>query len=169
MKLINWINKVTKLNQSTMTEFQNNIENGKQDKIVEGTWTPILDTLEGKTPTVTYTTQIGTYKKIGTLVYIDFYIRAKITKLNGTENYGIISGLPFEVNASKYLCQQPITLGSLYQLLENEINANLIITNNKKIRIQVDYGMTAGKLKVTPTEGVGYCQISGFGWYETNN
>ena len=32
MKLIDWINKVTKLNQTTLTEFQNNIEAGKQDK-----------------------------------------------------------------------------------------------------------------------------------------
>ena len=32
MKLINWINKVTKLNQTTMTTFQNNINAGKVDK-----------------------------------------------------------------------------------------------------------------------------------------
>ena len=35
MKLINWINKVTKLNQTTMTTFQNNINAGKVDKTVE--------------------------------------------------------------------------------------------------------------------------------------
>lgn len=32
MKLIDWINKVTKLNQTTMTNFQNNINAGKVDK-----------------------------------------------------------------------------------------------------------------------------------------
>lgn len=32
MKLIKWINKVTKLNQNTMTTFQNNINAGKVDK-----------------------------------------------------------------------------------------------------------------------------------------
>lgn len=32
MKLIDWINKVTKLNQTTMTTFQNNINAGKVDK-----------------------------------------------------------------------------------------------------------------------------------------
>ena len=46
MKLINWINKVTKLNQTTMTEFQNNIETGKQDKMKEGKWTPSINTVE---------------------------------------------------------------------------------------------------------------------------
>ena len=32
MKLIDWINKVTKLNQTTMTNFQKNINDGKVDK-----------------------------------------------------------------------------------------------------------------------------------------
>ena len=50
MKLINWINKVTKLNQTTMTEFQNNIETGKQDKMKEGKWTPSINTVENKAP-----------------------------------------------------------------------------------------------------------------------
>ena len=72
MKLIDWINKITKLNQTTLTEFQNNIETGKQDKMKEGTWTPILTTLEGKAPTMEYLIQRGTYKKIGKLVYLSF-------------------------------------------------------------------------------------------------
>ena len=65
MKLINWINKVTKLNQTTMTEFQNNIETGKQDKMKEGKWTPSINTVENKAPTITYTTQVGKYERIG--------------------------------------------------------------------------------------------------------
>lgn len=32
MKLIDWINKITKLNQTTMTNFQKNINDGKVDK-----------------------------------------------------------------------------------------------------------------------------------------
>ena len=65
MKLIDWINKVTKLNQTTLTEFQNNIEAGKQDKMKEGTWTPSINTVENKAPTITYTTQVGKYERIG--------------------------------------------------------------------------------------------------------
>lgn len=60
----------------------------------EGTWTPTLDTLDG-TPTVTYTTRRGSYFRIGNMVYINCYIRGKITALNGTTNYAIITGLPY--------------------------------------------------------------------------
>lgn len=166
MKLINWINKVTKLNQTTMTEFQNNIENGKQDKIVEGTWTPELTTLEDKAPTVQYSIQQGTYKKVGKLVYISFYIRGNITKLNGSENYAKIIGIPY--SSSKAMMESVLNVGGLYQMLESDTNANALIDGDI-IRVQTQYGEVAGKLKVTPTDGTGYFEISASGWYETNN
>ena len=165
MKLIDWINKVTKLNQTTMTEFQNNIETGKQDKMREGTWTPILTTLEDKAPTMEYLIQRGTYKKIGKLVYISFYIRGKITKLNGTDNYVQITGIPYA--SSKSMKESILNIGGLYQLLEYDTNANALINGNI-IRVQFQYGEAASKLKVTPTGGTGYFEISASGWYETD-
>lgn len=165
MKLIDWINKVTKLNQTTMTEFQNNIETGKQDKMREGTWTPILTTLEDKAPTMEYLIQRGTYKKIGKLVYISFYIRGKITKLNGTDNYVQITGIPYA--SSKSMKESILKIGGLYQLLEYDTNANALINGNI-IRVQFQYGEAASKLKVTPTGGTGYFEISASGWYETD-
>ncbi len=164
MKLIDWINKVTKLNQTTLTEFQNNIETGKQDKMKEGTWTPILTTLEGKAPTMEYLIQRGTYKKIGKLVYLSFYIRGKITKLNGTNNYAVITGIPY--SSSKSLMESGLNINGLYQMLVIETNANALILGNI-IRVQSSYGESAGILKVTPTEGTGYFEISASGWYET--
>ena len=164
MKLINWINKLTKLNQSTMTEFQNNIENGKQDKMEEGTWTPTLTTLEGKAPTMEYSIKQGTYKKIGKLVYLSFYIRGKITKLNGTDNYAVITGIPY--SSSKTMMESILNVGGLYQMLESDTNVNALI-NGDIIRVQMQYGEIAGKLKVTPTDGAGYFEISASGWYET--
>lgn len=164
MKLIDWINKITKLNQTTMTEFQNNIESGKQDKMVEGTWTPTLTTLEGKAPTMEYLIQRGTYKKIGKLVYLSFYIRGKITKLNGTNNYAVITGIPY--SSSKVLMESGLNINGLYQMLQVDANASAMIDGNV-IRVQFSYGEIAGKLKVTPTDGAGYFEISASGWYET--
>jgi hypothetical protein len=163
MKLINWINKVTKLNQSTMIEFQNNIESGKQDKMVEGTWIPSINTVENKAPTITYTTQVGKYERIGKLVFVDFYVRGKITKLNGTENYAVIEGLPFRPR-DKYFGQQSLNVALVYSLLEDNLNV-AFIPQDRKIRIQA-LESSAKKLKITNTN---YFEIAGSGWYETDD
>lgn len=165
MKLIEWINGKTKLNKTTFDEFQNNINDGKQDKVIEGTWTPTLTTLEDVAPTMTYSIQQGTYKKLGKLVYLSFYIRGNITALNGSENYVKITGIPF--SSSKTMLESILNVGGLYQMLENEENVNAFIYDNV-IRVQTQYGEVAGKLKVTPTAGTGYFEISASGWYETN-
>lgn len=137
----------------------------KQDKMIEGTWTPTLTTLEDVTPTMTYTIQQGTYKKLGKLVYLSFYIRGNITALNGSENYVKITGIPY--SSSKTMLESILNVGGLYQMLENEENVNAFI-NDSIIRVQTQYGEVAGKLKVTPTSGTGYFEISASGWYETN-
>lgn len=137
----------------------------KQDKMIEGTWTPVLTTLEDAAPTITYSIQQGTYKKLGKLVYLSFYIRGNITALNGSENYMKITGIPF--SSSKAMLESILNVGGLYQMLENEENVNAFI-NDSVIRVQTQYGEVAGKLKVTPTSGTGYFEISASGWYETN-
>ena len=162
MKLINWINKVTKLNQTTLTEFQNNIETGKQDKMVEGTWIPSINTVEEKNPTISYTTQVGKYNKIGKLIFVDFYIRGKITKLNGSENYAVIEGLPF-ASRKKYFGQQALNVALAYSLIEDNSNIAFIL-QDEKIRIQA-LESSAKKLKITNTN---YFEIAGSGWYETD-
>ena len=164
MKLIEWINGKTKLNKTTFDDFQNNINDGKQDKIIEGTWTPVLTTLEGKAPTMEYLIQRGKYKKIGSLTYISFYIRGKITALNGTSNYAVITGVPYK--SPNYMVESPLNPGTLYNLVENAENLRLLV-NESTIRVQYSYGEVAAVLKVTPTSGGGYFQISGSGWYET--
>lgn len=163
MKLINWINKVTKLNQTTLTEFQNNIETGKQDKMVEGTWIPSINTVEEKNPTISYTTQVGKYNKIGKLIFVDFYIRGKITKLNGSENYAVIEGLPF-ASRKKYFGQQALNVALVYSLIEDNSNIAFIL-QDEKIRIQA-LESSAKKLKITNTN---YFEIAGSGWYETDD
>lgn len=128
----------------------------------EGTWTPQMSTVEGANPTVTYTYQRGTYKKIGKLVYIRFYIRAKITALNGTNNYAIIKGLPY-ASVWGAIGEHPISLGVLYGAVSNTTNVKISVINSE-IRILRDYGATSDPWKVTTTS---YCEIGGSGWYET--
>lgn len=137
----------------------------KQDKMIEGTWTPTLTTLEDKAPTMEYSVRQGTYKKLEKLVYLSFYIRGNITALNGSENYVKITGIPY--SSSKTMLESILNVGGLYQMLENEENVNAFI-NDSIIRVQTQYGEVAGKLKVTPTSGTGYFEISASGWYETN-
>lgn len=150
----------------------NHIENGLSNvdtrlsaiEFAPGNWTPVLTTLEGKAPTMEYLIQRGTYKKIGKLVYLSFYIRGKITKLNGTNNYAVITGIPY--SSSKSLMESGLNINGLYQMLEIDANAGVLIDGNI-IRVQSNYGESAGILKVTPTEGTGYFEISASGWYET--
>lgn len=145
-------------------QLQTKIET-KQDKMVEGSWTPVLSTLANKAPTMTYIIQEGTYKKIGKLVYLSFYIRGKITALKDTDNYATVTGIPFAAKDSMF--KNLLNISALYQMLENETNVNVLIDTNT-IRVQWNYGESAAKLKITPTGGTGYFEIAATGWYETN-
>lgn len=165
MTKINFVNgSQPAINDTNLNALQDNIDNAKQDKMIEGVWTPTLTTLEDIAPTMTYTIRRGKYKKIGNMVYISVYIRGNITTLNGSENYVKITGVPYY--AKNHMVENPLKIGVLYQMLENDSTANAMIIDNI-IRVQVQYGETAGKLKVTPTGGVGYFEISASGWYET--
>lgn len=136
-------------------------------RIKTGTWTPTLTTLEGKAPTMTYIIREGMYKKIDNFVYIDFAIRGKITALNGTENYGCITGLPFKAKSNRHWLRNIINIGALTKLLNKDTNAGIIVQDST-LRIQYNYGVFAATLKVTDsTNDTDYFDISGSGWYET--
>lgn len=129
-----------------------------------GKWTPKITTVEEIEPTVTYTTRRGYYKKIGSFVYIECYIRGKITALNGVNNYIAISGLPFN-NVEVSLGEKALDIGQVYSLTEATDNLVACIYNNR-IRIQNNYGSGATKLKITDTS---YFALGVSGWYRTDN
>lgn len=135
---------------------------GESIKASEGTWTPELNTTESIVPTVTYTAQEGTYKKIGKIVFIDFYIRAKITALNGTNNYARVSGLPFTAK-SLWLGEEAINCGVLYSALADTTNVKFNIQGTS-IRPMKNYGTSAVPWKVTTSN---YMEIGGSGFYFT--
>lgn len=62
------------------------------DDYEEGTWTPTLSFGGGSTG-ITYLTRIGSYIKIGRLVFIDFEI--DLTSKGSSTGSALISGLPF--------------------------------------------------------------------------
>ena len=64
------------------------------DDYEEGTWTPTMATSGGGNLTATYTTQTGTYTKVGRLVYVMFDMDVSNTP-TGTAGHPQIRGLPF--------------------------------------------------------------------------
>ena len=127
-----------------------------------GSWTPTIGALGETDPTATYSIRRGSYIKFGKFIYIQFIARAKITKLNGTNNYACVKGLPFKPK-SYAVGEAAITTGEIYQLVTNPDKLTMSIANDV-IRIQFNFGSGASTLKTT-TE-TDYCEIGGSGWYE---
>lgn len=126
------------------------------------TWTPVISALQETDPTVTYTNRIGWYSKIGHLVFFSFFIRGKITALNGTNNYAIVTGLPYTTSSRSN--QTGISMGICYSALANETNP-LYYIDAYGIRLSYSYGGSAAKWKVTETN---YMEVGGSGWYWTD-
>jgi hypothetical protein len=73
------------------------------DDYEEGTWTPTL-TASGSAPTVTYNFRSGVYRKVGSMVYVQFGIN--INTVSGGSGEILITGLPFtSIGRSAY--QEP--------------------------------------------------------------
>ena len=68
------------------------------DDYEEGTWTPTLTGQVGTDPDPTYTAQVGTYVKIGNLVYADFFIHINVAGSN--TDTSLIGGFPYTCFAS---------------------------------------------------------------------
>lgn len=68
----------------------------------EGTWTPTYDTLFGTSITVTYTTQIGYYVKVGNLVWASFQVSTASVDVTGAVNRIVVRGLPFTAASASY-------------------------------------------------------------------
>lgn len=142
----------TPLNATNLNSLDNSIESG--------TWTPELTTVEGATPTITYTTRYGKYRKIGDLIFVEFYIRGKITALTGTNNFGAISGLPYTASYTT-AGDSPCSLGVLYGVSDSQTDGKANFMGSL-IRLYGNNGATSMALKITTTS---YMEIGGSGWY----
>lgn len=165
MNKMDFRNGITKLNKEMFDTFQDNIENGKQDKLISSTWTPTINTRENVAPTITYEKQYGKYRRIGDLVYVDFYIKGKITALNGKNNYGTIAGFPFKFSTSNF-GQAGLNISTLYNLLSSADRPALVGLTDR-IYIQNGYGGSGGILKISGDSS--YFEIGGHGVYITSD
>jgi hypothetical protein len=68
------------------------------DDYEEGTWTPTLKTTATNFSTLTYSSQIGDYVKIGSYVYCQFFLQ--INSVSGGTGDIQLSGLPFASSGS---------------------------------------------------------------------
>lgn len=140
------------------------------EKIESGTWTPVLKCRNGEqAPTYTASSVSANYRKIGDLVYIDFYIRGQITALNGTDNYIKIEGLPFPAIADGF-GQQTLAIGVVYDITSIDSNENKtmpILTEEDEpgIVLQGNDGAYAASYRVTTAQ---YFEIAGNGFYKAN-
>ncbi len=103
----------------------------------------------------------------GNLVVVSFYIKGIITKLNGTNNYGIITGLPSAIQkkAGTYnFGQIPFSIGVMYNIVALD-NPNMIYdAGSNIIRLQRGAGQGANKLQLTSSGG-NYFEIGGSACY----
>jgi len=76
----------------------------KLDDYEEGSWTPVVRGSSGTPSGQVYSTQYGTYTKIGRSVYVQAYVTVTNIGSGHGGTYGILTGLPFNVaNGNAYL------------------------------------------------------------------
>jgi len=64
----------------------------------EGTWTPEYDAFAGTFSTLTYTTQQGTYTRVGRTVICQFYIIVNAVTVGTAATLLLLKGFPFAIN-----------------------------------------------------------------------
>ena len=123
--------------------------------IREGTWTPTMDNAN-----VTYTLRLGTYKKIGNMVFYNCRLRGTINSTT-SPYYATISGLPFAPDTDY--------AGTLFEHLNCCVNnQNLLVrvsnsNNAGVIGLQRDNENAGGALAQWNTDlGTFYISITGF-------
>lgn len=156
----NWDNDEFDINvNTTIGGTLNSKDLSKIFELTSGTWTPTLSNTNNNAPSVNYSYQQGYYFKLGNLVYIEFYIRGKITALNSGD-YACIRGLPYSANSNRSFGSQALPIGILYNAVTVETN-NTFIANGWIIRLQAGNGASATIWKTSSSDFI----ISGSGWY----
>jgi len=80
------------------------------DDYEEGTWTPTLAGYSFGNISATYTSQSGTYRKFGNLVYITVGIAiSAISSQPSGADYPVVNGMPFAQTGSSYVDNGNVT------------------------------------------------------------
>jgi len=134
------------------------------DDYEEGTWTPVLRAYTGGDLTATYSSQLGTYRKFGNLVFVTFgvAVTAISSQPSGTD-YTVINGLPFSQSGTSYVESGNVTRNDAF-------NGNPVITKSLGGGATIFFGGDAGGVSFPPHTAnppwkVG--EVSGVMWYYT--
>ena len=121
------------------------------DDYEEGTWTPELSS-DGTPPTIAYTEQLGTYTKIGNLVFLKAKIRGVLSvagtgtpRITGLPAFPLVDGLdPVAVSYRQLLTGAPTSAHTLTgPLIELAGTAYLAGAGNNFLVVSVTYRTTA--------------------------
>ena len=121
------------------------------DDYEEGTWTPELSS-DGTPPTIAYTEQLGTYTKIGNLVFLKAKIRGVLSvagtgtpRITGLPAFTLVDGLdPVAVSYKQLLTGAPTSAHTLTgPLIELAGTAYQTGTGNNFLVVSVTYRTTA--------------------------
>jgi hypothetical protein len=130
--------------------------------VSSGYWYPDLAVVGQNTrPTWTIESRRANYYRIGRLVFVDFYMKGKITALPSNTNYAIITGLPYSATNNAAFGQQALTIGTVYSALSSGSNLAFVVYGNQ-IRIQDGYGSHATEYVVTSGS---FFELAGSGTY----
>jgi len=133
------------------------------DDYEEGTWTPSF-TGDGSNPTITYNTRLGTYVKIGRIVYFSF--RFYLTSKSGGSGNLFVSGLPFTIISSE---DRGMTFSNFSYAWAGSIGRNpILMTNTNSMAIYTDVnGTTNAQTQVSDLGSNTYFQAGGFYYTST--
>ena len=121
------------------------------DDYEEGTWTPELSS-DGTPPTIAYTEQLGTYTKIGNLVFLKAKIRGVLSnagtgtpRITGLPAFPLVDGLdPVVVSYKQLLTGAPTSAHTLTgPLIELAGTAYQVGAGNNFLVVTVTYRTTA--------------------------
>jgi len=118
------------------------------DDYEEGTWTPILTTDGTNFTSVSYSTQTGSYTKIGNICYVRGTLTTSAVTIGGATTNVVISGLPFTVlgDDSTINCNYASSWAG-----EEPLNG---LTNNNSTRFYLYYRATVdgGSITTKPSD-----------------
>ena len=121
------------------------------DDYEEGTWTPVLSS-DGTPPTIAYTEQLGTYTKIGNLVFLKAKIRGVLSnagtgtpRITGLPAFPLVDGLdPVVVSYKQLLTGAPTSAHTLTgPLIELAGTGYQVGAGNNFLVVTVTYRTTA--------------------------
>lgn len=128
-----------------------------------GTWTPRLTNVEGSAPTYTTGWNVGSYLKIGTLVWVWCDMALGISNKGG--NYAGVSGLPYANDGSCGL-----HLVEAYEVLNlgrsGDIYPNTSVIDNI-VRFRTPAGENSYNWKINTSQGTNVGRLRFSGIYRT--